>query len=222
MVYFVASDSTIHRARDLEGKTVALGNNGACADLVTRHYLREQGIDPSKLTWTLIPDDQSARAVASHQIDVAITHPPYSGAASRDPRLRQLWTDWDLDGGRSAMEPYIVNGTFLHNHPEAVRDFVGAIAKAAAWTHAHPDAARSWAAERLGVDVQTVGRDAYPPDLQVEAAPLAYYVEVLEQEGRILKGSVRVSDLYTNAYNPLLNPVMSQMAPGQYRAVPHA
>jgi len=36
MVYSVASDSTIHSGRDFKGKMIALGNDGACANLVKR------------------------------------------------------------------------------------------------------------------------------------------------------------------------------------------
>jgi len=204
MSYFVERGSNIRSPKDFEGKTVALGDDGSCAELVTRLYLRRHGVDPDKVNWVTIADDQSVAAVARRNVDVAITHPPYSNAAASDSRVRLLWTDWDLDRGRGSTGAYIVNGAFLRSHPLAVSDFVGAIAKAGLWAAAHPEQAQRWAAERLGVDIETVELDAYSPTLAVEDAPIQYYIDALEQEGRIPPGKIRVSDVYTNAYNPLL------------------
>ncbi|MCP3712981.1 ABC transporter substrate-binding protein [Paraburkholderia sp. CNPSo 3274] len=156
----------------------------------------------SKVNWLVVPDNQSEQALVTKNVDVAIIHPPFSGSAEADPQLRKLWSDWDEDHGLGGMAPYSVNGAFARAHPQAVRDFVTAIAKAGNWVNAHPDEARKLTAERLGIDVRLVERYAYVKDLVVTEPPIQYYIDILEQAGKIPKGKVNVKDVYTNDFNP--------------------
>jgi ABC-type nitrate/sulfonate/bicarbonate transport system substrate-binding protein len=203
MKYFVRADSGIRGPKDFEGKTIAFNSFGACAEFVTKKYLTQHGVDVSKVNWLVVPDNQSQQALVTKNVDVAIIHPPFSGAAEADPQLHKLWSDWDEDRGLGGMAPYSVNGAFARAHPQAVRDFVAAIAKAGNWVNAHPDEARKLTAERLGIDEKLVERYAYVKDLVVTEPPIQYYIDILEQAGKIPKGKVAVKDVYTNEYNPL-------------------
>ncbi|MGF6573989.1 ABC-type nitrate/sulfonate/bicarbonate transport system substrate-binding protein [Paraburkholderia sp. GAS333] len=203
MKYFVRADSGIRGPKDFEGKTIAFNSFGACAEFVTKKYLTQHGVDVSKVNWLVVPDNQSQQALVTKNVDVAIIHPPFSGAAEADPQLHKLWSDWDEDRGLGGMAPYSVNGAFARAHPQAVKDFVAAIAKAGNWVNAHPDEARKLTAERLGIDEKLVERYAYVKDLVVTEPPIQYYIDILEQAGKIPKGKVSVKDVYTNEYNPL-------------------
>ncbi|SAK90649.1 aliphatic sulfonate ABC transporter periplasmic ligand-binding protein [Caballeronia arationis] len=202
MKYFTRKDSGIRGPKDFEGKTVAFNSFGACAEFVTKKYLSQNGVDVSKVNWLVVPDNQSQQALATRNVDIAIIHPPFSGAAEADPQLHKLWSDWDEDRGLGGMAPYSVNGAFARAHPQAVKDFVSAIARAGNWVNAHPDEARKLTAERLGIDEKLVERYAYVKDLVVTEPPIQYYIEILEQAGKIPKGKVAVKDVYTNEYNP--------------------
>ncbi|WP_250528195.1 ABC transporter substrate-binding protein [Caballeronia sp. GAWG2-1] len=202
MKYFSRADSGIRGPKDFEGKTVAFNSFGACAEFVTKKYLSQHGVDVSKVNWLVMPDNQSQQALVTKNVDIAIIHPPFSGAAEADPQLHKLWSDWDEDGGLGGMAPYSVNGAFARAHPQAVKDFVTAIAKAGNWVNTHPDEARQLTAERLGIDVKLVERYAYVKDLVVTEPPIQYYIDILEQAGKIPKGKVAVKDVYTNDYNP--------------------
>jgi ABC-type nitrate/sulfonate/bicarbonate transport system substrate-binding protein len=202
MKYFTRADSGIRGPKDFEGKTVAFNSFGACAEFVTKKYLSQHGVDVSKVNWIVVPDNQSQQALVTKNVDIAIIHPPFSGAAEADPQLHKLWSDWDEDGGLGGMAPYSVNGAFARAHPQAVKDFVAAIAKAGNWVNAHPDEARRLTAERLGIDVKLVERYAYVKNLVVTEPPIQYYIDILEQAGKIPKGKVSVKDVYTNEYNP--------------------
>jgi ABC-type nitrate/sulfonate/bicarbonate transport system substrate-binding protein len=201
MKYFTRKDSGIRGPKDFEGKTVAFNSFGACAEFVTKKYLSQHGVDVSKVNWLVVPDNQSQQALVTKNVDIAIIHPPFSGAAEADAQLHKLWSDWDEDGGLGGMAPYSVNGAFARAHPQAVKDFVTAIAKAGNWVNAHPDEARQLTAERLGIDVKLVERYAYVKDLVVTEPPIQYYIDILEQAGKIPKGKVAVKDVYTNEYN---------------------
>ena len=202
MKYFVRKDSGIRTPKDLEGKTIGFNSFGACAEFVTKTYLREHGVDVNSINFLVVPDNQNEQAVVGRSVDLAIIHPPHSGGAEANPELLRLWSDYDLDRGLGGMSPYSVNGKFAREHPQAVRDVVTAIAKAGNWVNANPDEARQYTAERLGMDLKHVERYAYVDDQIITEPPIQYYIDVLEREGKLQPGKVSVKDVYTNAFNP--------------------
>ena len=130
MKYFVRKDSGIRQPKDLEGKTVGFNSFGACAEFVTKTFLRQKGVDVNKINFVVIPDDQAEQTLATGNTDLAIIHAPFSGRADHAQNLVRLWSDYDLDGGLGGMAPYSAHGKFIREQPEAVRDVVTALAKA--------------------------------------------------------------------------------------------
>lgn len=204
MKYFVRKDSGIRTPKDLEGKTIGFNSFGACAEFVTKTFLREHGVDVNQVNFLVVPDNQNEQAVVGKSVDLAIIHPPHSGGAESNPELLRLWSDYDLDRGLGGMSPYSVNGKFAREHPQAVRDVVTAIAKAGNWVNAHPLESRQYTAERLGMDLKHVERYAYVDDQIITEPPIQYYIDILEREGKLQPGKVAVKDVYTNAFNPFV------------------
>jgi ABC-type nitrate/sulfonate/bicarbonate transport system substrate-binding protein len=201
MKYFVRADSGIKEPKDLEGKTIGFNSFGACAEFVTSKWFKEQGIDVNKIKFLVVPDDKAEQTLLTGGTDLAIIHPPHSGSAEHNKDLIRLWSDYDLDGGLGGMAPYSVNGEFARKHPEAVKDVVTAITKAANWVNENPDEARKIIAERLGMKLDYVERYAYVEDLVITEEPIQYYIDILEEEGKIKKGAIDVKDVYTNEFN---------------------
>lgn len=202
MKYFVRKDSGIRQPKDLDGKTIGFNSFGACAEFVTKTFLREHGVDVTKINFLVVPDNQNEQAVVGKSVDLAIIHPPHSGGAEANPELLRLWSDYDLDRGLGGMSPYSVNGKFARAHPQVVRDVVTAIAKAGNWVNEHPLESRQYTAERLGMDLKHVERYAYVDDQIITEPPIQYYIDILEREGKLPPGKVQVKDVYTNAFNP--------------------
>jgi len=202
MKYFVRKDSGIRTPKDLEGKTVGFNSFGACAEFVTKKFLREKGVDVNKINFIVVPDDQAEQTLVTRNTDLAIIHAPFSGRADNAQQLTRLWSDFDLDGGLGGMAPYSANGKFVREHPEAVRDVVTALAKAANWVNAHPEDARKLVSERIHVALQDVDRFAYVDDLVITEPPIQYYIDILQSEGKLAQGKVTVKEVYTNEFNP--------------------
>lgn len=202
MKYFVRKDSGIRTPKDLEGKTIGFNSFGACAEFVTKTYLRQHGVDVDKINWLVVPDNQGEQTVETGNIDLAIIHPPHSGGAEQNPALLRLWSDYDLDRGLGGMAPYSAHGKFIREHPEATRDVVQAVARAGNWVNANPEEARKITARRIGMDLGKVERYAYVENLVVTEPPIQYYIDILENEGKIPRGKVQVKDVYTNEFNP--------------------
>lgn len=201
MKYFVRNDGGITKPKDLEGKTIGFNSFGACAEFVSKKWFKEQGVDVSKIEFLVVPDDKQEQVLEQGGIDLAIIHAPFSGKAEYNEKLVKLWSDYDLDGGLGGMAPYSVNGKFAKEHPEAVKDFVSAIAKTANWVNENPEEAKQIIAKRLGVDVKYIDRYAYVDDLVVTEDPIQYYIDILEENDKIPKGKVTVKDVYTNDFN---------------------
>ncbi len=202
MKYFVRKDSGIRAPKDLEGKTIGINSFGACAEFVTKKYLREHGVDVAKVNFVVIPDDQAEQTLATRSTDLAIIHAPFSGRADNAQELTRLWSDFDLDGGLGGMAPYSANGRFIREHPQAVRDVVTALAKAGNWVNANPEEARKLTSQRIGLELKNVDRFAYVDDLVITEPPIRYYVDILQSEGKIPAGKVAVQQVYTNEFNP--------------------
>lgn len=202
MKYFVRKDSGIKEPKDLEGKTIGINSFGACSEFVTKKWLSEQGVDVNTIEWIVIPDEENEQAVVKGDVDLGIIHPPHSGSAAQNKELTALWSDFDLDRGLGGMSPYSVNGKFAKEHPQAVKDFVTAISKAGNWVNENPDEARKIIGKRIGMDVDKVERYAFVKDQIITAPPVQYYIDILENEGKIKKGSIKAKDVYTNEYNP--------------------
>lgn len=202
MKYFVRKDSGIRRPKDLEGKTIGFNSFGACAEFVTKTYLRQHGVDVDKINFVVIPDDQAEQTLVTGNTDLAIIHAPFSGRADHAQQLVRLWSDFDLDGGLGGMQPYSAHGKFIREHPESVRDVVAALARAANWVNANPEDARKLVSKRINLRLDYVDRYAYVDNLVVTEPPIQYYIDVLEAEGKLAKGKVKASDVYTNAFNP--------------------
>jgi len=202
MKYFVRKASGIRQPKDLEGKTIGINSFGACAEFVTKTYLRQKGVDVTKINFVVIPDDQAEQTLATGNTDLAIIHAPFSGRADHADKLVRLWSDFDLDGGLGGMQPYSAHGKFIREHPESVRDVVTALAKAANWVNANPEDARKLVSERIKLQLDYVDRYAYVDNLVVTEPPIQYYIDVLEAEGKLAKGKVTAASIYTNEFNP--------------------
>lgn len=202
MKYFVRKDSGIRAPKDLEGKTIGFNSFGACAEFVTKKYLRQHGVDVNKINFVVIPDEQAEQTLVTGNTDLAIIHAPFSGRADNADSLVRLWSDFDLDGGLGGMAPYSAHGQFIRQHPEAVRDVVTALAKAGNWVNANTEEARKLVAKRINMELKNVDRYAYVDDLVVTEPPIQYYIDILQSEGKLATGKVAVKDVYTNDFNP--------------------
>ena len=202
MKYFVRKDSGIRQPKDLEGKTIGFNSFGACAEFVTKKYLRQHGVDVTKINFVVIPDEQAEQTLVTGNTDLAIIHAPFSGRADNAEMLVRLWSDYDLDGGLGGMAPYSAHGQFIRQHPEAVRDVVAALARAGNWVNANTEDARKLVAKRINMELKNVDRYAYVDDLVVTEPPIQYYIDILQSEGKLAAGKVAVKDVYTNEFNP--------------------
>ena len=149
------------------------------------------------------PDEQQEVPLKRGDTDIAIIHPLASGRVSANTKdFRMLFSDYDIDGGVSGMCPYSVNGEFARKHPEAVKELIGILSKAAQWNNAHPEEARKIMAKRFGFKLEETEMFEFYPDQMVPEKNIDYWIDRLVAEGKLSAGQVKASDVYTNEYNP--------------------
>ncbi|GHS95902.1 ABC-type transport system periplasmic component [Synergistales bacterium] len=203
MKYFVKADSPIKSIKDFGGKTLGINSFGACSEFVTKKYSKDNNIDPASIRMITAPDSEQEVPLLRGDTDVAIIHPLSSGRASANTKdFRLLFSDWDIDGGISGMCPYSVNGKFLKEHPEAVKELTAILSKAAQWNNSHREEARALMAKRFGFKLEEAEMFEFYEDQKIPEVNVQYWIDRLEAESKIGSGQIKLSQVYTNDHNP--------------------
>ncbi|GHV30881.1 ABC-type transport system periplasmic component [Synergistales bacterium] len=203
MKYFVKANSPIKSIKDFKGKTLGINSFGACSEFVTKKYCLDNGVDPATIRMITAPDSEQEVPLLRGDTDVAIIHPLSSGRASANTKdFRLLFSDWDIDGGISGMCPYSVNGKFLKEHPEAVKELTVILSKAAQWNNTHREEARKLMAKRFGFKLSETEMFEFYENQFIPEKNIRYWVDRLEAEKKITPGQIKLSQIYTNDINP--------------------
>lgn len=212
--FYVLEDSPIRQARDLIGKKVAMNTLGAHFEFVLREYLSRHGLSPDEVReveMVVMPPVNTEHALRAKQVDVAVLGNMLRDKALERGGIRPLFTDVELYGPFTAGS-YVLHERFIREHPKAARKLVEAIAKTIEWERSTPREqviARQLAiAERRGnrhdaasVRYWRTAGIAGPGGL-IAPRELTMWIESLERVGALSAGDVKLSRLYTDAFNP--------------------
>lgn len=209
--FFVLSGSDIKTAQDLKGKSIAVNTLGAHLDYTVRQYLRKHGLNSDDVQLVAVPGPQLEQVLRHKQTDVVAVgawQSVFAGKIEDDGGVRVLFTDFDVLGpivlGTDAMEK-----SFIAAHPQAVRDFVTASARAADWSTAHPEGAKKLVAQILKARGDNPllayywrGYGLRPHALYTDH-DAQFWIDVLVREGRLKPGQVTPADVESNQFNGL-------------------
>jgi len=150
MLYVISTDASIKDLSALKGKEIAVTGQGGIHDLVFRHLLIQQGINPDtdlRITYLDLPE--SSAKLISGEINYALLNEPNSSMATLNAKKtgKQLYRAIDLaqewqklpgqENNRIPQAGYIMMAdTGLTD--EAVSDFAASFATAAKWINEHP------------------------------------------------------------------------------------
>jgi ABC-type nitrate/sulfonate/bicarbonate transport system substrate-binding protein len=211
--FFVLVDSDIKTARDLKDKSIAVNTLGAHLDYTTREYLRNHGLNEDDAKLITVPGPQLDQILRHKEADVVAVgawQGIFAGKIEAEGGVRVLFTDYDVLGnivlGTDAMEK-----AFIDQHPQAVKDFVTASARAADWTAEHPAEAQRLVAKILAERGDNAQLAKYWPGYGLREHALytdhdaQFWIDVLVRGGRIKPGQFSSEDIETNKYNGLAN-----------------
>ncbi|WP_104106135.1 ABC transporter substrate-binding protein [Nocardioides sp. 616] len=210
----VRTEDKLTQARDLIGKKVAVNTLGANAEAIIDTYLEEGGLTADEIdevTLVPLPSTSTENALREGQVDAAYLGGTAREVALQRPGLDVLVADIDVVG------PYSGGGItlrddFIAKNPEVTEEFVAGIAKAIEWTKAHSkeevievitdyltEHDRAAEAESLqywkGTGISAEGGLLADADFEI-------WLDWLEASGEVEPGSVDLSEIYTNEFNP--------------------
>jgi ABC-type nitrate/sulfonate/bicarbonate transport system substrate-binding protein len=210
--FFVLGSSSIKAAKDLKDKSIAVNTLGGRLDYTIREYLSLHGLNKDDVKLATVPGPQLDETLRDRKADVVAVgawQSPVAGKIAAEGGVRVLFTDHDVLGdivsGNNVMEK-----AFIHQHPQAVKEFVTASAKAVDWAAEHPDEARKLVAQILKKrgDIPAAAAAAtYWPGYGISQHALykdhdiKFWLDVLVREGKLKLGQFSPEDIATNKYN---------------------
>jgi ABC-type nitrate/sulfonate/bicarbonate transport system substrate-binding protein len=212
--FYVLDGSPIHSARDLIGKKVGMNTLGAHHEAVLRTYLARNGItddETKQVTEVVVPPVNAEQALRAGQLDVAVLGGPLRDKALARGGIHPLFTDYDLLG-RFTAGSYVFRTDFIKKNPDTVRAFVTGVAKAIEWARTGP---RDTVIAEYEKILKARGRNEDDSQLQywkstgvagtgglIADQEFSTWIDWLTKDGELKGKSVKLTDLYTNQFNP--------------------
>lgn len=209
--FFVLADSPLKAPQDIKDKSIAVNTLGAHLDYTVREFLHDHGLKPDDVKLVVVPGPQLEQVLRHKQVDVVAVgawQAVFGGKIEAGGGVRVLFTDYDVLGdivlGTNAMTK-----AFIAEHPQAVKDFVTASARATDWATEHPDDAKKLFAQILKDRGENPELAGYFPGFGLREHALyterdaQFWIDALVRSGKLKAGQFKPEDIETNRYNDL-------------------
>jgi len=196
-------------AEDLKDKSIAVNTLGAHLDYTIREYLRIHGLNKDDVKLVTVPGPRLDQTLRDRQADVVAVgawQSPIAAKIAAEGGVRVLFTDHDVLGD-IVLASNDMEKAFIDQHPQTVKEFVTAPAKAADCVAEHPDEARKLVAQILEKRGDNPAAAAHWPGYGLRQHALyndhdiKFWLDVLVREGKLKPGQFSPEDIATNKYN---------------------
>ena len=164
----VATDSPIHGAGDLAGKTVQSSAIHDINWLATRAWVDARGVDSTTIKFVEMPPLDAVAAVEQGRIDAATLVTPMWTEALSSGKARSVIPVFDGIAPRYLITGWFANDAFAAANRDAIARFAEAMRVAEIYVQAHPEQARALIQDFTGMDPALVAKmpsTIYPPAL---------------------------------------------------------
>jgi NitT/TauT family transport system substrate-binding protein len=134
----VATDSAIHTALDMNGKTLGVSALDDLYTLGIRWWMDKNGGDSSTLKIVELPLPAVTDAIVAGRIDAGGSATPALQAALDSGKVRVLSYMFDAIAPEFMYTGWFSNKSYVASHLEIMRDFSRAERQAAAYVNGHP------------------------------------------------------------------------------------
>jgi ABC-type nitrate/sulfonate/bicarbonate transport system substrate-binding protein len=212
--FYVLDGSPIRSASDLVGKKVGMNTLGAHSEAVLKTYLTRNGLTDDQVkqvTEVVVPPVNAEQSLRAGQLDVAVLGGPIRDKALTRGGIHPLFSDYDLLGKFTAGS-YVFRTDFIKRNPDTVRTFVAGVAKAIEWARTQPRATVIAEYEKV---LKARARNEDDSQLQywqstgvagtggvIADSEFQTWVDWLTRAGELKGKTVKLTDLFTNEYNP--------------------
>jgi NitT/TauT family transport system substrate-binding protein len=164
----VAKTSTIAKAADLEGQTVAVVSLVSLMSAGVKSWLTQNGADITKIKFVEMPFPQMPGALSRGVLQAAtLSEPIMSDALAADAKI--FGKPYDAIAKQFNISDWFTTRDWLVKNPDVAKRFVGAIYDAARWANTHHDDSAAILAKYTKIDVDRIrrmNRSGYATDLK--------------------------------------------------------
>lgn len=213
-IFYVLDDSPIQGVKDIVGKTIAVNTLGAHLDYTVREALHQAGLPEDAANLIVVPGPQLEQVLRSGQVDVSAFgywQTTFEGVARQAGGIRPIFDDTDVLG-EIAGGFIVLRRDWIDANPAEAQAFVEASTRALDYAREHPEETKAIFAKALAergenpeVAQYFAGYGVRPGGQAVER-DLQFWIDVLERQGSLPEGQLKVADiLYAPGDRPATN-----------------
>jgi NitT/TauT family transport system substrate-binding protein len=168
---------------DLVGRRIGVPGIGTIVDVMFRHWLMQNGVQPGQLTILEVAAAQQADALRGGTVDAVVANDPVLFRILAEPSPRYVGYFMQALPGALPIVLFVATGDWARDHRAEVAAFQAATREAAELVRAQPDAARATLALYLKLPAN-VAKDMEIPELQpdVSVDQLARLTELMRPQ----------------------------------------
>jgi ABC-type nitrate/sulfonate/bicarbonate transport system substrate-binding protein len=210
--FYVLDGSPLQSPKDLLGKKIAMNTLGAHSEFMLKEYLFRAGYDAQQVeqvTMVVVPPTNAEQALRQGQVEVSVLSGILRERAVGRGGVHPLFTDYSLFGKFTAGS-YVMRNDFIRKHPNTVRKFVQATAKAIEWAR---NTDREEVVARMQRIVKQRTRNEDPTPIQfwrstgvastggeLSDKDFQVWIEWLIKDGQLEPGKIKAKELYTTQF----------------------
>jgi len=158
----VPKNSPITRAKDLEGKTMAVNTLNNIVHLMAMGWLDKNGADSGKVKFVELPFPQMGAALESGRVDAVSVHEPFATATQEKGGSRVLAYPWGEVIPKFLIASWFASQKWIEKNRAAVEGFVRAINRGTDLIRSDPAAARAAMIKWAGLSPELAGKIGLP------------------------------------------------------------
>jgi len=133
----VRSDSTVRKAADLNGKTIAVGALNDIHSLAVLAWMDKNGGDIASIKFVEIPIGEIPVAIEGGRVVAGSANEPVYSAALGNDKLRSVAHHFDGIAPRFMYTAWFTTKTYAAANPAVIKNVSAALKKAAAYVNGH-------------------------------------------------------------------------------------
>jgi ABC-type nitrate/sulfonate/bicarbonate transport system substrate-binding protein len=127
------ANSTVHQAKDLNGKTIAVSNLRSLSENAVRAWMDRNGGDSSTAKFVEIPFPAMQPALDTGHVDAAWVAEPFLSAAAKSGRMAEF--GFDAIAKRFLIGAWFTTAQWAADHRDTVNRFGSVIHETAVWAN---------------------------------------------------------------------------------------
>jgi NitT/TauT family transport system substrate-binding protein len=158
----VPKTSPVVRAKDLEGKTVAVNTLNNIVHLMVMAWIDKNGANSSKVKFVEVPFPQMEAALVGGKIDAASVHEPFATAAVEKGMTRVLANPWGEVLPKFLIASWFASDKWIQKNKQMAQAFVRAINRGIDAIRSDPAGSRSAMVKWAGLNPDLAGKIGLP------------------------------------------------------------